>query len=94
MSLLSLTKKEPQNLSAVNTQELLSEIRILEKQLKYNEALFNIVTDSDLIDAIIYENLALQCRYRYYLTIARNHNISESLCTPKEEVHPFLLGKR
>ena len=93
MPLLTLTKKEAPSPSAIDPQELLSEIRALEKQLKYNEALFNIVTESDLMDAIIYENLALQCRYRHYLALARECSISESLAAKKEESR-LLAGKR
>ena len=89
MPLLTLTKKEAPS-SSVDTQELLSEIRILEKKLKHNEALFNVVTESDLMDAIIYENLALQCRYRHYLALARECNIYESLCAGKETSRPLL----
>ena len=76
---ISTSTKPIRHQSNMKSKEVISQIRTLERQIAANESIFNTITDSDLIEAIIYENLALQSRYRYYLCIAKNDNLTASL---------------
>ncbi|MEG2038816.1 MAG: DUF2508 family protein [Oscillospiraceae bacterium] len=80
MELITLNKAF-QKKSAVSKPDadLISQIKTLEKNIRTNENIFNITTDPTLIDAVIYENMALRIRYGYLMNIARENNIS---CKP------------
>lgn len=68
MKISSTIDKHPAN--------LITQLRELEAQISYNESMFNLASDTDLIDALIYEGQALQMRYRYFLKQARTQGIS------------------
>lgn len=70
-------KKIPEA-SAVHSdeQELLGDIDDALNELSRCRKCFNLVTDSDLIDAVIYEELALTARYTYLIRQARENGIS------------------
>lgn len=59
-----------------HSTNLISQLRELEAEISYNESMFNLASDTDLIDALIYEGQALQMRYRYFLKQARTQGIS------------------
>lgn len=52
-------------------EEFLHELTWLLSMLDKNEMIFNMITDSDLIEAVIYEKLSLQLRYTYLLKQAK-----------------------
>lgn len=52
-------------------EEFLHELTWLLSMLDKNEMVFNMITDSDLIEAVIYEKLSLQLRYTYLLKQAK-----------------------
>lgn len=56
-------------------KEFLRELNTLMLMLDKNESIFNMITDGDLIEAIIYEKLSLQLRYTYLLKQAKIRGI-------------------
>ena len=55
---------------------LLADIREVCRQMELVNARFDMQSDSDLIDACIYEQEALRARYRYLLGQARQQGLS------------------
>ena len=55
---------------------LIEAIREVCVQLSLAENRFTMESDSDLIDAAIYETVALHARYRYLLRLAKEQGIS------------------
>ena len=55
--------------------ELLSDIDRVTKKLSEIQNSYDLASDDDLIDAIIYEERSLQARYTYLLKLARQNNI-------------------
>ncbi len=55
--------------------EFLRELDTLLLMLEKNESIFNMITDSDLIEAVIYEKLSLQLRYTYLIKLAKEKGI-------------------
>ena len=47
--------------------KLREELRECIQQMKHNEAVYDLVSEPELIDAAIYERQALICRYEYLL---------------------------
>lgn len=77
----SFWKKDKKNIPEVSAvhfdeQELLGDIDDVLYELSRCRKCFNLVTDSDLIDAVIYEELALTARYTYLIRQARENGIS------------------
>lgn len=58
-----------------SAEEIVSNLRQLEQQIRDNDALFNETLESDLIDACIYHGKSLRSRYRYYHNLARSRGI-------------------
>lgn len=52
-------------------QYFLQELTYLMSMIDKNEIIFNMTTDSDLIEAVIYEKLSLQRRYTYLIKQAK-----------------------
>lgn len=87
--MLQLLKKEPvvevalqtsSNPSAsMDKEELIACIREVERAIARNEAIFNLVSDEDLISACILERKALEYRYQHYHKIARSQGIQCSM---------------
>lgn len=82
MKISSTIDKHPAN--------LITQLRELEAQISYNESMFNLASDTDLIDALIYEGQALQMRYRYFLKQARTQGISYPSEFPAASRRPSL----
>lgn len=59
-------------------QAILDEIKEVTRQIACTELWFEMESDSDLIEACIYQREALSARYRYLLSIAKQHEISSS----------------
>jgi hypothetical protein len=61
-------QKELSNKIASEMEEILS-------QIKATETKYNLTSDSDLIDALIYEELSLRARYSYLLRLAKENRL-------------------
>lgn len=68
-----LTGKQPE---PSGREELLADIDEIVSELSHCQRRFNLVTDSDLIEAAIYEELALRSRYAYLMKKARAQGIT------------------
>ena len=74
MSKLSelLSSKNKGNL---NHEELKSELYILSDKLKKHEQDFNMADNDDLIEALVYEQKALQARFSFLMKQAREKGL-------------------
>ncbi len=96
--MLQLLKKEPviqvdlqpssKPVVFMNKEEVITCIREIEQAIARNEALFNLVSEEDLISACILERKALEHRYQYYHKIARRQGIQ---CPISHFVHSLSL---
>lgn len=68
-----LTGKPPE---PNDSEEILADIDEIVSRLSHCRRIFNLVTDSDLIEATIYEELALRSRYAYLMKRARAQGIT------------------
>lgn len=59
-----------------DSEEILADIDEIVNELSHCRRIFNLVTDSDLIEAAIYEELALRSRYAYLMKCARAQGIT------------------
>ena len=67
-----LTGKTPKDAEKENAEkELLADIDSVINELSHCRRRFDLVTDNDLIEAAIYEELALRSRYAYLMRRAR-----------------------
>lgn len=57
------------------TEDILNEIYSLSEQLERAYERFELQSDSNLVDATIFEIEAIKARYRYLLSLAREQNI-------------------
>lgn len=55
--------------------ELLEEMERLKELIEKNEQVFNITTDEELIDAVIYEQISLKHRFAHLLKTAKEKGI-------------------
>lgn len=80
--LTKYNKKIPEKLTVsqadikISEEEILGDIDDILTELSRCRRSFNLVTDNDLIDAVIYEELALTARYTYLIRQARENGIS------------------
>ncbi len=56
-------------------EEILSELDRLSDMIKKNEAMFNLADDDNMLEAMIYEQKALQSRYIYLLKTAKEKGV-------------------
>jgi len=70
-----LAKKEQDNSREQYKKQLLADIDKVTARLLQTEQIFNLISDDDLIEALIYEEKSLQSRYAYLLRLARQDNI-------------------
>lgn len=64
-------KEEQKELS----NKIASEMEEILLQIKETETKYNLTSDSDLIDALIYEELSLRARYSYLLRLAKENRL-------------------
>ncbi len=57
------------------SNKIASEMEEVLEQIKETEAKYNLTSDSDLIDALIYEELSLRAKYSYLLRIAKENGL-------------------
>ncbi len=55
--------------------ELLIEMEHLKELMEKNEQVFNLTTDEELIDAVIYEQISLKHRFAHLLKTAKEKGI-------------------
>ena len=60
------------NAEDAKCQEISDALQLICDKIKKNEENFNQICDADLIEAIVYEGLALKARYRYLLRQAKS----------------------
>lgn len=63
------------NKETTENSGLIQELERITEQFRANEQLFNMMTDDEMIEAVIYEQRALQSRYAHLLKIAREKGI-------------------
>lgn len=63
--------------------ELISELYDTASKIAQVQETYNLVTDSELIEAYIYEEKALNARYRHLMKIAREHRITCGVALPQ-----------
>lgn len=64
-----------ENPQDIRQNTLVSDIEAVVRQIQANRERFNLVSDEDLVDALIYEHNALQAQYRYLLKCARGPQV-------------------
>lgn len=55
--------------------QLISDISLVSEQLKDINEKYNLTSDNDLIESLIYEELSLKARYGYLLRLAKVNNV-------------------
>lgn len=76
ISVLRKNAQEPETTTELFTaDEIRAQIKECLAQLRHNQMLFDLETESDLIDQRVFEYQALQCRYRYLQGQARARGI-------------------
>ena len=65
-------EKEKLKRKAEERAQLREDMQRLEAEIRRNESLFNLVTDENLIDALIFERNANEARMNYLLQRARS----------------------
>ena len=62
----------------MEAKAILKELREVSQQLQYIDQWFDMECNDDMIDSCIYQREALQARYRYLLSRAKQCNLSAS----------------
>lgn len=60
-------------------EEILSALRQIQRQLECAQSAFKDVTDEALIDSYIYEIIALQKKYEYFLKAAKEMGLTNGM---------------
>lgn len=72
---LSIFKRQKNNEEISTQKELLSDINYIKNRLKSVQDSFNLISDEDLIEANIYEEISLRARYDYLIKKAKNADL-------------------
>ena len=75
MAITELIKRRDDN---TENELLVAEMRRLNEALENAYDRFELLSESDLIEATIYEIEALKARYRYLLSVAKEKNLKSS----------------
>lgn len=70
--LMKREEKERLKIKSEERARLREDMKRLEAEIRRNESLFNLVTDENLIDALIFEHNANEARMNYLLQRARS----------------------
>ena len=70
--LMKREEKERLKRKSEERARLREDMKMLEAEIRRNESLFNLVTDENLIDALIFEHNANEARMNYLLQRARS----------------------
>lgn len=68
-------KKRKEAAAERERREILDDIERVTKLLEQNQKSYDLICESELVDASIYEELALKARYAYLLRRAKELNI-------------------
>lgn len=68
-------KLKRKNTISEEGKEILIAIEKIKKELEYNKQCFDLATDEVLIDCYIYEIIALNKKYQYFLQLAKNSGL-------------------
>lgn len=60
----------------LDQRKIIDSIRDVTRRLAYNECWFQMESDTDLIDACIYQREELKSRYRYLLNLAKQKGVN------------------
>lgn len=55
--------------------EIIEELETIKNRIDANETMFNLASDEEIIDAMIYEQKSLHSRYAYLLKVAKEKGI-------------------
>ena len=55
--------------------EIIRELELIQNRIDANETMFNLASDEEIIDAMIYEQKSLHSRYAYLLKVAKEKGI-------------------
>ncbi len=72
----SRKQKNERKAAALYSQKLKSDLDLVSGRLLEIQETFDLVTDSELIDAMIYEELSLKSRYAYLLKLAKENHVT------------------
>lgn len=75
LKILNKKKTKKRTESEKERDEILSELESISDMLKKSETMFNIAEDEKMLEAVIYEQKALQSRYIYLLNRAKEKGI-------------------
>lgn len=67
--------QEKQSRQMIQSASLEEQIRQCLSEMRRNQMLFDLETEPELIDELVYEYQAIQCRYRYLQRKARNQGL-------------------
>jgi len=70
-------------MKTINQNTLQDELIEINERLQRQDELFDLAEDNDLIEAIIYEQKALQLRYDYLIKAARQSSLNLSFIERK-----------
>ena len=63
------------NKETTENSELIEELERITEQFRANEQMFNMMTDGEMIEAVIFEQRSLQSKYAHLLRIAKEKGI-------------------
>lgn len=74
-------KKNKETEKNKEQREIIEELENLKTKIDFNEAMFNLTSENDLVDAIIYEQKSLRSKYSYLLKLAKEKEIKIDFLT-------------
>ena len=72
---ISLTRSKTNKIDNEFSRNLIMDLNEVTEQLKDLSVKYNMINDSDLIESLIYEELALKSKYSYLLKLAKSNNV-------------------
>ena len=63
------------NKETTENSDIIQELERVTDMFRANEMLFNMMTDDEMIEAVIFEQRSLQSRYAYLLKVAKEKGI-------------------
>ena len=79
--LLKFQNTSEQKKISENNKEILRDILEVKKQLEAVESKYNLFSDADLVESLIFEERALKAKYAYLLRLAKTKGVSNEKIT-------------
>ncbi len=79
LKLAQVMRRTEKNEAQEESEQLLREIREINREISRNEGWFSEEMDEDLIDSCVYQGQALRARYRYLMRMARQKQVCAQL---------------